>query len=167
MRIKCLSRKECLGVLMIIIGALAIKNYTSLFFFELMHEIDVFEHQYISASIAFISFYMGIASFILTPKNELARTYLRAYHALVYAVLVYMLFQTRNTYYSRFEGDINGFYGHEIFDDEDSQMALNLTLIQLILLFSGMIIVVQAYMVYARVLNVLARRGGAQEAGTV
>lgn len=59
--------------------ALAVKNYLTVSFFDLMHELDVFEHQYVSASVAFISFYMGVASFFLTPKNELARTYLRAY----------------------------------------------------------------------------------------
>uniref|UniRef100_A0A1B0FK73 Uncharacterized protein n=1 Tax=Glossina morsitans morsitans TaxID=37546 RepID=A0A1B0FK73_GLOMM len=144
MRIKCFSRKECLGLLMILIGALAVKNYLTVSFFDLMHELDVFEHQYVSASVAFISFYMGVASFFLTPKNELARTYLRAYVS-----------------------DINDFFEHEVFDDEDYQMALNLTLIQLILMFSGMVIVVQAYMIYARVLNSLARRGAPNQGGPV
>ncbi|KAI9590098.1 uncharacterized protein ACN427_011137 [Glossina fuscipes fuscipes] len=165
MRIKCFSRKECLGLLMILIGALAVKNYLTVSFFDLMHELDIFEHQYVSACVAFISFYMGLASFFLTPKNELARTYLRAYHVLVYSVLMYFLFQSRNTYYIRFEGDINDFFDHEILDDEDYQMALNLTLIQLILMCSGMVIVVQAYMIYARVLNTLARRGAPNQGG--
>lgn len=80
---------------------------------------------------------------------------------------MYFLFQSRNNYYVRFEGDINDFFEHEVFDDEDYQMALNLTLIQLILMFSGMVIVVQAYMIYARVLNSLARRGAPNQGGPV
>lgn len=71
-----------------------------------------------------------------------------------------LLFYTHNTYIKRYHFIVYDYFDAKVvFEGEDKIMIKNLEILHITLMFLGAICFVEAYMVYAHIINTLKRRG--------